>query len=295
MKYFLKRYYEKYTDIRWNIGFFDFTSDILFSDKPWKIQWMNHSYNDRWFADPFILKVTNSEIQVLAEEYYDPIGRGRISLLYVDRCNFRLKCLSPVLELPSHLSFPAILRVGDDIYIYPENSVTGRLTLYKYDLDQNKVVKERVIIDEPLTDSVMTTFFDKPYLFSTQLPKQNKNILGIYRADSWDGKYVHVYDLTFSDNIARNAGDVFKIGDRCFRVAQDCNGGYGKGLVFQEILSAKDHFLMKELKRVHPDSWLYHLGMHTFNICRDIAVVDGCGFRRPFIGHFLQSLRSRLR
>ena len=36
-------------------------------------------------------------------------------------------------------------------------------------------------------------------------------------------------------NIARNAGTPFFVGHHLIRTAQDCNGEYGKGVVFQEI------------------------------------------------------------
>ena len=54
----------------WNIGFCEYTPEMLIKNRALPtIQWMKHPYKDRFFADPFILKVTDMEIVVLAEEY----------------------------------------------------------------------------------------------------------------------------------------------------------------------------------------------------------------------------------
>lgn len=43
----------------YNIGFVDNTYEDIISGKPLSVKWMAHSYKDSWFADPFILDVTD--------------------------------------------------------------------------------------------------------------------------------------------------------------------------------------------------------------------------------------------
>lgn len=44
----------------WNIGFCYYTPEKLMDKKELpNIQWMRHPYKDRFFADPFILKITD--------------------------------------------------------------------------------------------------------------------------------------------------------------------------------------------------------------------------------------------
>ena len=57
---------------KYNIGFVDGDLQSVIDGKPLKVNWLEHSYTDRWFADPFILDVTDREIMVLVE---DQIGR----------------------------------------------------------------------------------------------------------------------------------------------------------------------------------------------------------------------------
>lgn len=290
----IKELYHHLTEQEWNIGFIlNSPEEILQSDKL-DIHWVKHKYKDRWFADPFILSVTDSEVEVLVEEFYAPINKGRISKLIVDRKTMCLKACIPILELDTHLSFPFIFRANNEVYIYPENSRNQQLSLYKYDCDNETVKLLKVLSNEPLTDATITTLFGSPYLFSTRMPEPNKNILNIYSADEWDGDYRLRQSVTFQDNTARNAGEIFKIGNRFIRPAQDCNSAYGRGIVFQEVFFQDGMFSFQELKRHYPKSWRYNLGMHTFSMQGSIAIIDGRGYKNPVLGHFIDNLRKIL-
>src|SRR5574344_1914204 len=72
------------SDERWNIGFISNDLNSIMLGEPIKVNWLKHYYKDSWFADPFILDVTDEEIIVLVEEWYKPIKRGRISKLTID-------------------------------------------------------------------------------------------------------------------------------------------------------------------------------------------------------------------
>ena len=56
-------------NISWNIGFLNIDKDFV-NKSTWDIRWMKHNYKDRWFADPFILKVTRV---VFTTSYYSII------------------------------------------------------------------------------------------------------------------------------------------------------------------------------------------------------------------------------
>ena len=266
----VKGLFHRLTEKEWNIGFIlKSPEEILQSDKL-DVHWMKHKYKDRWFADPFILSVTESEIVLLVEEKYHPINRGRISKLIVDRKTMCLKECVPVLELDTHLSFPAVLRVGKSVYIYPENS-------------------------EALTDAVITTSFGSPCLLATNLPEPNGSVLGVYGAEEWNGVYELKYKVDFPDNTARSAGKIFKVDDHFIRPAQDCNRSYGGGIVLQKVGFDNGKFTFQELKRFYPVSWRYPLGLHTLDVEENVAVVDGLGFRRPVVGYILRRLREIMR
>ena len=55
---------------RYEIGFLDNTVDDIINGRPLNMKLMKHNFKDRWFADPFILEVTENTIELLVEEYY---------------------------------------------------------------------------------------------------------------------------------------------------------------------------------------------------------------------------------
>jgi hypothetical protein len=283
----MKSLFLRYTSVCWNIGFVDFNPQTILQEEFLTIHWMKHPYRDRWFADPFILQITEQEIIVLVEEFYYPIKRGRIVKLIIDKKTLRLKTSEVVLELESHLSFPAIFKNGENIYIYPENSTIRKLILYKYNELDNTVKIVSILSNEPLADAIITTSFDKPYIFSTKLPYPNMNSLDIYSSKEWDSIYELDHTIYFKDNTARNAGSLFQLDGKWIRPAQDCNDGYGKGLVFQEVVLEENKFSFNELKRFYPTSKKWNIGMHTFNVCDDMAVVDAKRYKNPIIGKLL--------
>ena len=102
----------------WNIGFCEQSPIELINSQSLKtIQWMKHSYRDRWFADPFIYKVTPDEIVVFVEECPIKAPKGILCELVIDRKTKRLKQRFVLLDLDTHLSYPAIIREGRKVYV----------------------------------------------------------------------------------------------------------------------------------------------------------------------------------
>jgi hypothetical protein len=288
---YIRHLLDKVESVCWNIGFVDCKPDEIIEKDKLPIRWMKHDYTDRWFADPFVLRVTEQEFIVLVEEKYHPIKRGRIAKLTIDRSSLCLKSCEVVLALDSHLSFPAIFRNGVEVYIYPENAANGKLTLYKYNECSNAVEPVSVLSPEPLTDAIIVTAFGKPYLFSTKRPSPNGNVLSIYSSQEWDSVYQLDDTVCFTDNTARSAGNLFQINGRWIRPAQDCNGGYGKGLVFHEVVLEGNKFSFHELKRFYPVAGRWDVGMHTFNVYEDVTVVDAKQYCFPIAKRFLDRMR----
>lgn len=282
-------------ETRYNIGFIDGNLQSVMEGKPIKVNWMKHHYKDRWFADPFILDVTDNEIIVLVEEWYDPIQRGRISKLTIDKQTFELLNLKVMIETDFHLSFPAIDRKPDGIYIHPESSSVDKLETYKYDTATDSFYKVGVISKLPLTDSVCNEFFGQNLMFSTKLPDANGKELGIYYYDSENRDYSIKDYFHFKDNISRMAGNFFEYKGKIYRPAQVCIKSYGDAVSIQEVSFKDEKWDFKEIRRIyspHPD---LDLGFHTFNIFRDTIVVDAIGYRRAYLCHILRTLKQFLK
>lgn len=278
-----------FTATKYNVGFVENNLQEILSGESIRVNWMNHSYKDRWFADPFILDITDNDFIVLVEEWYDPIRRGRISKLKVDRYDFRLKEIKTILELETHLSFPFIQRTKEAIYIIPENSATGKLLRYKYNLFNDDISFDSIICNDRLTDSVPLNFNGEELMFSTKLPDANGKDLGIYKKQS-DGSYIQYDTFHFEENLSRMAGDIFTYSGKLYRPAQVCIRSYGDAISIQEISHDNNKFQFKEIRRIYSPSKKYNLGFHTFNIYNGHIVVDGLGYRNFYISSFFKFL-----
>lgn len=272
---------------KWNIGFVqENLSEILSSNKPLTIKWLKHNCKNSWFADPFIVNILNNDIYILVEEYHDPIKRGRISRLIVDKESYELKQKDTVLELSTHLSFPAILRKGNKIFIYPENSASGKLVMYEYDYINNICTNHQTLSNIPLTDAIITNIANEQYIISTQLPHPNSNILGKYSSNNL------IQEFIFDSKIARNAGDWFEYNNKLYRPAQDCNKTYGGAVIIQEVTTVNNTLQFKNIRRIESTHSIYNEGLHTFNFYKNLIVIDAKGYKHPIAHKLYEFLKN---
>ena len=291
----IKEIYRKITKHKWELGFVENSLSEVLQGEPLRVRWVKHHYTDRWFADPFILNVSDTDIVLLVEEFCYQLKRGRIAKLVIDRETCELKRMKIVLDLPTHLSFPAIYRDNGKVYIYPENHDSGELKLYLYDDATETCRFERLLCKEPLTDAVYTTLFGEKMIFSTKIPTQNGGELDIYAYNDATSLYELKDSCHFNENIARMAGDFFVVQNDIYRPAQESNHSYGHAVSIQKVSRRDSHVAFEECVRLyspHPD---LQLGMHTFNVFGGMVVVDVKGYVHPGISRILSKVKNLVR
>ena len=286
----LYKLYWRLTINEWQIGFPQTTRENIAMGGRYKIALLKGVPNGRWFADPFILDVTPTHIILLVEEFVNATAKGRIARLTISRNDYTLQRNDTLLDLDTHLSFPTIVRQGGAVYVIPENSAGGKLNAYIYDEAAAKLVPYTTLCPKPLIDALHHDIDGNEYIFATQGPDANGTKLHIYIKDQ-KGEYAHHQTVTFNDNIARNGGEFFNIGGNLYRPAQDCNGGYGRGLSIQRIeKDDKGMFTFTETARLKsPRKHLDH-GMHTLNEYKGVTVVDVSSYRRPTISSIVDAV-----
>lgn len=281
----------KFGLFHYNIGFFD--SANIFS-KNIKIQWMQHKYKDRFFADPFILDVNNSEIQVLVEEFIYSEWKGRISLLVIDRQSLQLKSIQVLLNLESHLSFPFIFRENDELFIIPENAESGNLSMYLYDSKAYTLRKVRTILKEPVIDPVILYHNQKYFLYGSLKDKDtNGSLYGWVAKDLHDifNPILHAPIITGKLSQARRGGDFFTVNGQLYSAVQSCVHSYGEALHICNVNILEDGLLQEDIITTLLPTVEYSYGLHTFNKYQDLCVVDGLTYLfKPLrkIYHILQ-------
>lgn len=250
---------------------------------------VKNPYKNKWFADPFILDVTDKTIEVLVEEFDRYIKRGRIARLSISKETYKVVSMKIMLDLETHLSFPAIRRVEGEVYIYPENSASGSLRIYKYNREVEELTNCGVLINKPLTDAIIYNNDDGYYIIATELPNPNGDLLKVYFSE--DGRtYSNCFqEIKFESNIARNGGDFFEFRGRKVRPAQICDGGYGMGLSLQEFEMRDGHFSFREIKRLFPPKG--YTGLHTYNRYKGFGIIDIRRYVHKSIFTFLHKIK----
>ena len=329
-----KSWWHRWVAPHWRIGFLQNTLEEVIAGAEPEIKWMRAKHQDGWFADPFVLKVTDTSISLLAEEFRYKTGKGRIVRLDIDRETLTLEKVTPLID-GCHLSFPFIISTlptegseaagskfkvqgskpsglsmlptdfhssrqaiifnpqfsiafGDDchdsvnqaslltlaapiilnsheVMVFPETGKEGRWSCYRLNVDTNECVLERVMCDKPLVDAVIY----EDHVFATSFPDPNGKSLGVYEMGE-DGCQLE-RTVTFEENVAHNAGAFFKIGERVYRPAQECNEWYGHALSIQEYQQGTFH----EVRRIP--------GLHTLNVFQGVTVVDQKLFPRQWV------------
>lgn len=274
----------------WNLGFIEEALVDTLEDKTPKIHWVKKRFKDRWFADPFILDVTESDIIILAEEYCYDTRKGRIARVVIDRKSYEEKEYDIILELPTHLSFPFILRKDGEVYLLPENSASGSSTIYKYNDANKEAIPLHQIANEPFTDATIVDIEGRTYLFTTISPDSNSNTVRIFSFDK-DKLRVdkELASCNFSIKCGRNAGEVFEVNNQLYRPAQDCTLRYGHGVILQRISYdvGGNIWTFDNVNSFYPTTFRYNQGVHTFNNYKGLIVIDARGYRNPIIGRLL--------
>jgi len=276
---------------RYNIAFIENTVENILQGEPLRIRPMLHNYRDRWFADPFIISAGEKVIDLLVEEKYYPIGRGRIARLTVDRESYKLIKNVTILQLDTHLSFPAIIMDGDSLWFYPESIEGGKLVKYKLNLASNTIVEQQAMAYEPLADATLFRNEIGTWLFATTPPDINGRDMAVFR--EVDGVFRHEECIHFQENVGRSAGDFIVLsGGGVFRVAQICNKRYGEGVLIQKA-EFDDGWKFQDIIRLYSEVKDWDIGLHTLNIKDGCIVTDIKGYRYPKIANAILSILSR--
>lgn len=265
----------------YNVGFIE-SANLSISPN---VKWLNLTgYKGGWFADPFVLSETSDTIEILVEEFLYSIGRGRLSIITVEKKNYTLQKVEPILELPTHLSYPIPFFENGDIYIYPENYESGSLKAYKFDSRNRTLSNPFVLIDEPLLDTQIIKLNDSYYALGVKFKtgkQHDTKELYIYKASSFRGPYSLHQTLTSDRCDERGAGLIFTNDDIIIRPTQDCEGDYGRGVILKQLIIKEGMFIQKEILRIYPNksAGIYKLGLHTYSKTGSTIVIDGRGYR----------------
>lgn len=283
----LSYYISALVNRRWTIGFVQGGMQSVFKDENLQVNWVKMP-KDRWYADPFILDVTETEILLLVEDLAYLTNKGVISLLHINKATLEITLRKVLLELPTHLSFPNILRKDGHIYVYPESRNSKKLDLYEYHPEEETLKFVSTICDDEIWDSAIVNFGEESFLFTSNT--DDNHYLAIYK---WDKKHERFlpYQIVSSDfPNTRLGGAPFCYKGHYYYPAQDCSQDYGGALDIKQIDYQNGTFTFKTLKHFTSPNRKYPLGFHTLNEYKGVVVVDANGWRYGIIGALCHSI-----
>ena len=288
----MRKLYSRLIRARWELGFVRGGLDGVFADGRLQVDWIINPYRDRWFADPFILDVTEDYVFVLAEEYAFKTQKGRIAKLTINRRTHRIEDYSILLELPTHLSFPSILRKDGKVFVYPESCQSGRLCLYELNSQQDKLIYVQTICDDSVWDSVIVDLTGSPQLFTAN---KSDYSLDIYNWDTEKSRFIFSQSIPSTDKSSRMAGQLFEFHGKTFMPSQYCEKVYGGGVIIKEIVVDAGSYSFKEVKKMESPHPKRRIRLHTLNEYKGMVIIDVGGYDFPFLAGLLRKMTKRLK
>ena len=265
---------------QWNIGLARINITELINKKNFSpdYKWLPIKAPDRFFADPFIFKTEDGNINVIYEDFSAADQYGKISLTIVND-KFQPVFTKEMLDTRSHLSYPNVFTENGKIYIIPEASKSGNVTCYEYDSKTRSLVHGKNILENlPLLDSTILVHDNKYWLFATKRGSNSNNKLYIYYAHSLAGPYFSHSGNPVKDSLygTRPAGNFIKVNGDIYRPSQNCAGYYGKSVILNKIVLLNDREFSEEavLEISPPSASGFNYGIHTINVLDDVIVID---------------------
>ncbi|RZD47016.1 MAG: hypothetical protein CXT78_03140 [Thaumarchaeota archaeon] len=281
---FMINHWKKYFQIRrkfrnkieqWGI-LFDFDQKAFDSiEKSNKI----YAPKDRYYADPFIIK-KNEDYFVFIEEVIYQQQKGHISYFKIDK-NGNYNLPEKILENKYHMSYPFVFEFEDNYYMIPETSENKSIDLYKCKKFPDQWEFEKTIIKNiNAVDSTLLRKNNKWWLFTSiqfMESSPNDSLSIFYSDDLFSDKWTPLPKNPVVSDVrkSRSAGKIFELNGEHYRPAQDCAGGYGKGIIFNKIITLNEsEYYEEEVKSIYSEFDNTIEGIHTFAQCEKLRIFD---------------------
>lgn len=273
---FLKSLFRRLTRTSWHLGIVNGGLPGVFSDNPLDVSWVKNPYKDRWFADPFILDVSDEKYFVLAEEVRYEHPKGRIVRLTIDRGSLAIEKRETLLETNTHLSFPNIYRRDGRIFITPENAQEGKQHAYEYDVTTGTLRFVQTICEDCVWDATVTDAFDSRLLMFAS--HKSDYSLDIYEWNEEVKRFVPFKSVPSTERNSRMGGAVFSYGGQFYAPFQNCERTYGGNLDIKAVKYEGDSFEFSTVKQLFSPHPKFNEGLHTLNEYKGVVIIDVIGY-----------------
>jgi hypothetical protein len=234
---------------------------------------------DCFYADPFPFHWQERAF-VFVEDYVHGLGKAVISVVPFSGDRIP-QAPRVVLEEPHHLSYPQVFERDGVIWMLPEASASGKLTLYRALDFPDRWAAEAVLLEGEISDATLLDHAGSLWLFATDRDGfgSTSDTLVVFRAPTLLGPWrPHALNPILIDRRRARPGGAFlrDAGGRILLPVQDGTLGYGGGLGLTELLTLDDGAVrLAEPAPIVADGDWPHPRIHTLNRSGPLEVIDG--------------------
>lgn len=230
-----------------------------------------------WAADPFVIKY-QGEIYLFAEIFLYKSERNGV-IGYCKYKNNKFSEWKVTMDKHWHLSYPFVFIQEEKLYMCPESIQSEEVSIFELISFPDKWKKvETILCNGKFADSTFFQYCNENYMFTYK--HKNSLIDGnlyLYKLKKNGG--FSVKKISSDLESARPGGKIIYNRDKLIRVSQNSEKGYGTGLIFSEIDNVWPNYCEHIIKKVYPRdirimSKKKYIGIHTYNSCEDIEVID---------------------
>lgn len=234
--------------------------------------------NTHWEADPFLFE-KDGNVYLFFEYMPYHSHHGVIAYRKFDGNDFS----EPVvcLRTDSHLSYPDIFESNGSIYMIPESINDKSVCLFECKHFPDKwALKSKLIQNVCFVDSTVYQNDKKDILYLYDPDEPNHKVQKLYLAEL-DAKKSSLTKqnllYSYSEKLGRPAGKIFKLKNKeSLRPTQDCRGIYGGSIRFMKVekdFKEKEYSTLS-VEGIQSDLKYKGTGLHTFNRCNNLEVID---------------------
>jgi hypothetical protein len=240
---------------------------------------------ERYYADPMLWHERGIDF-LFVEEFPYATGRGIIAYTELDEQGRPRFTPRPVIERPTHLSYPFLFRHDGEIYMAPENTIENHLPLYRaVSFPDHWEECAPLVAGIGLHDATLLAHEGAWWLIANEAREGGSSwdCLCVYRSSSPLGPFEPhpANPLLVDARLARSAGPIIAMEGKLIRPVQNCLGGYGRFLRFSEIEMLSEHgFRQRETGRLLPRAGSRIAGVHSYGRNARFEVIDGLTTRR---------------
>lgn len=239
------------------------------------LPWMPHPAPLTFDADPFVVDLDGRAW--LLYEHIDQRNRGEIWCR--ELLSGGVGTARPLLQLPTHLSYPYVFDHAGRTYMLPENSASGQTIAYELTGPELGIGRQHVLFDNlGVVDPTLVEVDGRWWLFGGIAGLADNAALFAWYAESPFGPYTpHAMNPVKVDaRSGRPGGTMWFSQGTLMRPAQDCSVRYGGSLKIMSVGKlTTEEFEEVLLEEIHSPNPAYPAGIHTLARHRDLMAIDG--------------------